>query len=93
MYGTAMTNIHDIKECLKNLTTGQIKEVGLALGLLYPNLQKMSTLPEDMIQAWLQKSDEVLTKSGEPTVESLLKALHSSNMSGTADIVKSKFNL
>lgn len=86
-----MSHLYIIKECLKDLSRDQIIEVGLALGLLYPNLTKMSILPLDMIYAWLQRSDNVLKMSGEPTVESLLKALYNSNLGGTADIVKSKF--
>ena len=88
-----MSHLHAVKECLKDLNRDKIIEVGLALGLLYPSLTKMSMLPHDMIQAWLQERDNVLTMSGQPTVQSLLAALHSSDLPGTAEQVKAKFNI
>ena len=86
-----MQHLHAIKECLKDLSQDKIIEVGLALGLLYPSLRKMTMLPEDMIQAWLEKRDKVLSFSGEPTMQSLIIALESSRLAGTVDIVRSKF--
>ena len=71
------------------MSPDKIKEVGLALGLNYTNLLKMNTV--DMIHAWLQKTDNVLGQSGEPTVQSLITALESSDLMGTVDVVRSKF--
>ena len=87
-----MQHLHAVKECLKDLSRDKIIEVGLALGLLYPSLTRMSMLPHDMIQAWLQERDNVPTMSGRPTVQSLLAALHSSDLPGTAELVRTWFN-
>ena len=73
------------------MSKDKIIEVGLALGLLYPNLTKMSTLPHDMIEAWLQQRDNVGSVSGPPTVQSLIEALQSSDLAGTVEVVRSKF--
>ena len=86
-------DLHNIKECLKVLSRDKIIDVGLALGLLYPNLLKMTMLPEDMIQAWLERRDNVLSFNGEPTVQSLITALESCGLVGTVDIVRSKFSV
>ena len=51
----------------------------------------MQMLPHDMVHAWLLRMDNVIEQSGTPTTETLLEALHSQQLSGTADIVKSSF--
>ena len=86
-----MKHLQDVSQCLKNLDRDKTIEAGLALGLLYPNLIKMSKLPEDMVSAWFQGMDNV--DKGQPTVEKLIQALETSNLKGTADTVRSKFNI
>ena len=90
-FPTEIQHLYSIKECLKALSRQKIIDVGLALGLLFPNLRKMTMLPEEMIQAWLEKRDNVLIQSGEPTVQSLITALDGSGLAGTAGTVRSKF--
>lgn len=68
-----------------------IKRLGLSLGLYFSTLEKMTMLPEDMVHAWLMRMDDVTEKSGIPTAESLIQALESKNLSGTAETVKSNF--
>ena len=70
-----------------------IKDVGLALGLYFPTLEKMTQYPHDMVSAWLQQKDNVKEKTGEPTAQSLIQALEESQLTGTADIVKFYFSV
>ena len=62
--------------------------VGGALGLDYGNLQKMKVLPEEMVAAWLRREDYVLTKTGEPTWRSLIKALKKAGQKGVANDIE-----
>ena len=62
--------------------------VGGALGLDYGNLQKMKDLPEEMVAAWLRREDYVLTKTGEPTWRSLIKALKKAGQEGVASDIE-----
>ena len=48
----------EICEFLKNLLDNDARKLGLALGLLYPTLQKMKNLPDDMVFAWLSGKDQ-----------------------------------
>ena len=70
------------------MTRDDIIEVGLALGLLFPNLKRMEKLPHDMVEAWLQQKDDAKP----PTTETLIQALLGSDLKGTADIVKIKIH-
>ena len=66
------------------------KSLGGALGLLYPTLQKMTTFPDDVVAAWLNRQDEVLQHSGEPTWSTLEDALRKIGQTGLAEDVKDK---
>ena len=49
-------------------------------------LQKMKTLPDDMVTSWLRKEDDVKKKCGDPlTWEALVKALQTLGQKGIAD--------
>ena len=62
----------------------QIRRVGGALGLTYDILEKMKTLPDDMVAAWLRREDFVMSMSGEPTWRTLMEALRKVGQEGTA---------
>ena len=84
-------HLHAVCKCLEGLQRDDIIGLGLSLGLYYNNLVRMQMLPHDMVHAWLLRMDNVIGQSGTPTTETLLKALQSQQLSGTADIVKSSF--
>ena len=75
----------DVTNYLGELDINQIRSLGGALGLLYPNLKKMESPLEDMVEAWLRKDDNVLTRSGPPTWKSLVKALKDIGNNGIAE--------
>ena len=74
-------------KCLKALNNEQLRELGTALGLDYAHLQRMNTLPGDMVDAWLKCMDNVL-KSDPPSWTSLIKALESINQAGVASTIR-----
>ena len=88
-----MKDLHAVVQCLKVVDRESIINVGLALGLDYIPLNEMKRCPHDMVLAWLQQKDNVKEQTGEPTAQSLIQALEESDLTGTADIVKSKFNI
>ena len=64
----------------------QIKLLGGELGLNVFNLEKMKTLPQDMVKSWLRQEDDVKKKCGDPlTWEALVKALQTLGQTGIAD--------
>ena len=75
---------------LKNLSSADIQRLGEALGLLYPTLQKMSSFPDEMVAAWLNRQDNVLSCSGEPTWSTLEDALRKIGQTGLAEDVKTE---
>ena len=79
-----------MKSSLKNLDTKKLRDLGGALGLSYPNLKRMNAILDDMTAAWLNKEDNVLEKSGEPTWNRLVKALEKIGQKGVADGIKNE---
>ena len=76
---------------MKNLGNPNIhRRLGGALGLLYPTLQKMTSFPDEMVAAWLNRQDNVLQHSGEPTWSTLENALRKIGQTGLAENVKGK---
>ena len=75
---------------LQSLNELQIRRVGGALGLTYDILEKMKTLPDDMVAAWLRREDYVITSSGEPTWQTLVKALRRVGQEGIARDIEEK---
>ena len=81
-----------VAKILEDLNNVQLIRLGTALGLKYPHLQRMQTLPDDMVFAWLNMEDEVMDTSGIPTWSSLIKALEDTDQKGVASrIRKGKF--
>ena len=81
----------DIRRYLKDLDTEQLQLLGLALGLYYPTVKGMKSLPDDLIHAWLLRQDDVIKRSGEPTYERLALALEEIGQNGIAqDVQKQK---
>ena len=71
---------------MEKLDTNQITRLGGALGLNVFKLEKMKTLPDDMVRSWLRKDDEVKKKCGDPlTWEALINALQTLGKNGIAD--------
>ena len=80
-----------VTQCLQNLDNDQICTVGGALGLSYSKLRKMTKFPDDMVASWLRREDFVVSKSGEPTLRTLVEALRMVGQEGTArDIEKAE---
>ena len=73
---------------LKDLSPQHNYDLGLTLGLHYPNLQKMNKFPHDMIAAWLRQEDTV--PQNPPTWQTLASALESIGQTGIASQVKSE---
>ena len=79
-----------MKSSLKNLDTEKLRDLGGALGLSYPNLKRMNAILDDMSAAWLNKEDNVLEKSGEPTWNRLVEALEKIGQMGVAEEIRNK---
>ena len=68
----------------------QLRQLGLALGLHYPTLKRMESMPDDLIHAWLLRQDSVTERSGEPTYSTLAKALEDIGQVGIAQDVRNQ---
>lgn len=75
----------EVKISLKNLDSDKLRDLGGALGLFYPNLRRMTNILDDMTAAWLNKEDDILDKSGEPTWSRLVEALEKIGQKGVAE--------
>ena len=84
-------DLDEITDYLLHLGQDDIYYLGLAFGLNHLHLKKMredsGTFREDVIVAWLQKEDQVLTK-GKPTWETLVKALRRPKVNKTEVAMK-----
>jgi hypothetical protein len=79
-----------VTQYLDPMEKRDLVRLGTALGLSYPDLKKMDTLPDDMVYAWLLKKDNVIEK-GLPTWTTLANALRKINQTGIAqDIEQNK---
>ena len=88
-----MQDHFEVCQSLKNLGTPDIQRLGGALGLSYTNLRKMNILfPDEMVAAWLNRQDDVLKHSGEPTWSTLEDALRKIGQTGLAEDVRSCHN-
>ncbi len=76
---TTLTMAHHfaITKCLCDLGNEELMALGGALGLYYPHMKRMSpsSFMGDMLAAWLNKEDNVMAASGDPSRASLIKAL------------------
>jgi hypothetical protein len=71
----AIDDHFEVKSSLENLDPDKLRDLGGALGLRYPKLRRMTNILDEMTAAWLNKEDNVLGKSGEPTWNGLAEAL------------------
>ena len=83
-----MGNLFEITRYLSDLSNKQLIDLGGALGLRYPTLQRMKDLPNEMVAAWLLRQEDVLETSGEPTYEGLAEALGKIGQNGLAKDVR-----
>ena len=68
----------EVTDYLLDLEKTDIYNLGLALKLKQPEVKKMrdsETFRDDMIAAWLEQKEDQVAKKGEPTWETLVKAL------------------
>ena len=81
-----------ITEYLRSLNTEDLIRLGWALGLHYTTMEKMKSLCNSLVLAWLNQQDNVMKRSGKPTRESLIKALRIIGHEGVARaIMKGNF--
>ena len=73
-----------ITEYLRSLNTEDLIRLGGALGLHYTTMEKMKSLCNSLVLAWLNQQDNVMKRSGIPTWESLIKALRTIGHEGVA---------
>ena len=78
---------YKITKHLGDLSNDELIKVGEALGLDYPHLRRMNPLLGEMVAAWLNREDNVLSVSGNPTWASLIKALQDINQPGVAETI------
>ena len=79
-----MDDHFQVVKSLETLSKRDLRQLGGALGLSYPKLRKMDSLLEEMVCAWLNKEDNVLKQSGEPSWRSLKSALREIGQEGVA---------
>ena len=79
---------HNVCQSLKDLSHQDLIELGGALGISYPKLVRMINLPAEMVAAWLNREDNVLQQSGEPTWGGLADALQKIRQTGIADDIR-----
>lgn len=79
-----MDDHFEVCEYLRNLSTRQVMELGVALGITHPRLRRMKDHISEMVAAWLIQSDNVLRKSGIPCLSTLAKALEEIGERGIA---------
>ena len=72
---------------LKNLNRLDLKQLSKALGLSYPKLRTTVPLVEELVRAWLNREDNVIELSGEPSWKSLESALHEIGQEGLATTI------
>ena len=64
-----------VSSLLKALNNDEVITLGTALGLDFNKLKRMTSLPDDMVGAWLRGDDNVIETSGPPSWGSLATAL------------------
>ena len=79
-----MDDHFQVVQSLETLSKRDLLKLGGALGLSYPKLRKMDPLLEELVCAWLNKEDNVLKQSGEPSWRCLKSALREIGQEGVA---------
>ena len=78
-----------VTEHLRDLCNeSDLIRLGGALGLYYPHLRRMNPFLEELVAAWLNRRDNVLSASGDPTWVSLIKALQDIDQPGIAQKIE-----
>ena len=81
--GLTIDDLFPVKKYLKDLSHEELIELGIALGLRYPHLRNMSRpILNEMVAAWLNGEDNVLSATGPPSWDSLRQALKGINQPG-----------
>ena len=83
-----MADHFTITEHLRDLNNEDLMRVGGALGLYYPHMHRMNPLLEELVAAWLNREDNVLSASGHPSWASLIKALRDIHQPGIAQEIE-----
>ena len=78
---------------LNDLDSTQLIELGQVLGISYTKLTKMTycTRLNELVAAWIKREDEVLQKSGEPTLKTLTGKLEEIGQAGIAKDIRKKY--
>ena len=92
LFYTGIADLFQVKQCLKDVV--HWKDLGLALGLFFPTLQKIDTAQrgvvnacmQEMLAAWLNKQDNV-AKVGTPSWHTLKTALVNIGEKAVADSI------
>lgn len=80
-----MSSHHRVTEYLRIMENKEIKRLGGALGLDWPELGRMSSdLPAEMVAAWLKEK----CRAQNPSWNSLVKALRDIEQQGIANRVE-----
>ena len=78
-----------VSEYLRPLLNEDLIRLGLALGLYYPHLHNMTrSLLNEMVAAWLNREDNVLSATGDPSWASLIQALRDIDQPGIAQRIE-----
>ena len=77
-----------VTRCLIDLGDAELKSLGGGLGLHYPHLQRMAPLMDEMVAAWLNSEDSVVSTSGPPSWTSLVQALRRIGQNGIANTIE-----
>ena len=83
-----------IRPYLRDLTPEELIRLGQVLGLKRTTLQRSNrqSLAEDLIHCWIRQDYRVLEESGEPTWQSLARALRDIELTGISLRIQRDFN-
>ena len=77
--------LQEIKDYMKSLANTDLIQAGVALGLNYTRLKDIrENLLDEMLTKWLRGDDDVHETSGDPSWESLVRALEKAGYNGVA---------
>ena len=80
-----MADHYSITRYLRDLSNEELMDLGGALGLRYSHLRNMSRpLLNELVAAWLNREDDVLSATGDPSWARLIQALTDINQPGIA---------
>ena len=83
-----------IRPYLRDMTPEELIRLGQALGLNRTSLQRCNpqSLAEDLIHYWIRQDYRVLEESGDPTWQSLARALRDVELTGISLRIQRDFN-